>query len=570
MDSGSSEGLPDYSGASAADSHRFPYLCSIVEHHQFWLAFSIHVTSSCRCCQCPMATYDGLMTRIHDTGSQPLGRVVMLQGTGSSVGKSLLVTGFCRVFAQDGYRVAPFKAQNMSRNSGVTPDGLEIGRAQVVQAEAAGIEPTVEMNPVLLKPEGNATSQLISMGKMNGTLQARDFLTRRELLWTTIKDSLDSLRRQYDIVVVEGAGSPAEINLRAGDIVNMAVALYADAPVFIIGDIDKGGVFASLYGTNALISEEERALVKGFIINKFRGDPSLLGDGLDQLKVLTGVDVIGVVPYLSDVYVPEEDSPREARRSFAEVAEDHVEIAVVALPRIANFDEFDTLALRSGVHLRYVRRASDFGEPDLVILPGSKLTVADLDFVRGSGIESKIREHVWNGRALIGICGGLQMLGNSIHDPEGIESDQPFADGLGILDIETAFAGDKLTTRTDAKILADRGLLAGARELKVSGYEIHVGMSDGPTGTSVAMESLNGGNAVGFLDSTGRVFGTYLHDLFKNDAFTQTVVTNLARMKGLAPSDEVEPFSQDAEFEKLAAHLRRHLDIGAVYRSMGL
>ena len=290
----------------------------------------------------------------------------MLQGTGSSVGKSLLVTGLCRVFAQDGYRVAPFKAQNMSRNSGVTPDGLEIGRAQVAQAQAAGIEPEVEMNPVLIKPEGNATLQLVSMGKMVGKLRAYEFMTRREVLWQTIKDSLDTLRSRFDIVVIEGAGSPAEINLRAPDIVNMEVALYADAPVFIVGDIDKGGVFASLYGTNALISDEERELVKGFIINKFRGDPSLLGSGLDQLKQLKGVTVIGVVPYLTDVYVPEEDSPLEARRSAASADADRIDVAVVGSPRIANFDEFDLYvfdpwARISGVRLRYVREASDFG-----------------------------------------------------------------------------------------------------------------------------------------------------------------------------------------------------------------
>ena len=416
----------------------------------------------------------------------------MLQGTGSSVGKSLLVTGFCRVFAQDGYRVAPFKAQNMSRNSGVTPDGLEIGRAQVAQAQAAGVEPSVEMNPVLIKPEGDATAQLVSMGKMAGKLEPYEYLTRREVLWRNIKRSLDVLRSQFDIVVIEGAGSPAEINLRAGDIVNMAVALYADAPVFIIGDIDKGGVFASLYGTNALISEDERALVKGFIINKFRGDASLLDSGLEQLRELTGVSVIGVVPYLTDVYVPEEDAPIEARRSDAQrsdlgrsdslrsdsgVDEEHVDIAVIGLPRIANFDEFDPLARIAGVRLRYVREASDFGDPDLVILPGSKVTVADLDFVRESGIERLLRRHLWNGRALMGVCGGLQMLGNTIRDPRGIESDRAEVQGLGILDIDTEFMVAKLTVRNDAKVVSDVGLLAGTEGMVVSGYEIHVGAS---------------------------------------------------------------------------------------------
>ena len=504
---------------------------------------------------------------------KPLGRVVMLQGTGSSVGKSLLVTGLCRLFARDGYRVAPFKAQNMSLNSGVTPDGLEIGRAQVAQAQAAGIEPSVEMNPILLKPEADSRSQLVAMGKMRGTVHSMQFADRqhrRQVLWPYVTNSLDTLRRQYDIVVIEGAGSPAEINLRAGDIVNMAVALYADAPVFVIGDIDKGGVFASLYGTHALISEEERGLVKGFIINKFRGDVRLLEPGLDQIEDLTGIAVTGVVPYLTDVYVPEEDSPQEARVSGFADEDSLVEVAIVALPHMANFDEFDPLARRSDTRLRYVREAKDFGNPDLVILPGSKVTVADLDFVRNAGFESRIRNHLWNGRALIGICGGMQMLGNSIHDPDGIESERPTAEGLGVLDIETRFIGDKLTTRTEGRIVGDSGLLSGAHGMNVSGYEIHVGVTESDDGASRAMETADGSTPLGYADRTGRALGAYVHDLFKNEAFADGVIGNVARMKGLDQPVESEAFSQEAEFDKLAAHLRTHLDMKAVYGAMGL
>ena len=511
------------------------------------------------------------MRRVTDT--KPLGKVVMLQGTGSSVGKSLLVTGLCRIFAQDGYRVAPFKAQNMSRNSGVTPDGLEIGRAQVAQAEAAGIEPSVEMNPILLKPEADSKSQLVAMGKMRGTIHSMQFADRwhrREVLWPYVTTSLDTLRRQYDITVIEGAGSPAEINLRAGDIVNMAVALYADAPVFVIGDIDKGGVFASLYGTHALISEDERDLVKGFIINKFRGDVRLLEPGLDQIEELTGVGVTGVVPYFTDVYVPEEDSPREARMSGFAGQEDHVEVAVIALPHIANFDEFDPLAMQSGVRLRYVREADEFGDPDLVILPGSKVTIADMDFVRSSGIEGRIRRHLWNGRALIGICGGMQMLGNAIYDPDRIESDKAKVEGLGVLDLDTRFIGDKLTTRTEGRIVGDRGLLSGAQGMSVSGYEIHVGVTESDERASGVIETADGDAILGYADRTGRVLGTYVHDLFKNKAFADSIIGNVARMKGLDQPDESEPFSQDAEFDKLAAHLRKHLDMKAVYGAMGL
>lgn len=505
--------------------------------------------------------------------TKPLGKVVMLQGTGSSVGKSLLVTGLCRVFAQDGYRVAPFKAQNMSLNSGVTPDGLEIGRAQVAQAQAAGIEPSVEMNPILLKPEADSRSQLVAMGKMRGTIHSMQFADRRhrrEILWPYVTNSLDTLRRQYDVIVIEGAGSPAEINLRAGDIVNMAVALYADAPVFVIGDIDKGGVFASLYGTHALISDEERDLVKGFIINKFRGDVRLLEPGLAQIEELTGVAVTGVVPYLTDVYVPEEDSPRDARVSGLTGEDSLVEVAIVALPHMANFDEFDPLARRSDAQLRYVREAGDFGSPDLVILPGSKVTIADLDFVRNSGIESRIRSHLWNGRALIGVCGGMQILGNSIHDPDRIESERPMAEGLGILDLETRFIGEKLTTRTEGRIVGDDGLLSGAGGMSVSGYEIHVGVTESDDSAWRAMETADGSSALGYADKAGRVLGTYMHDLFKNKPFADSIIGNVARMKGLDQPDESEPFSQEAEFDKLAAHLREHLDMKAIYGAMGI
>ena len=497
-------------------------------------------------------------------------RIVMIQGTGSSVGKSYIVTGLCRLFAQDGYSVAPFKAQNMSLNSGVTPDGLEIGRAQVVQAEAAGIEPSVEMNPVLLKPEGEKTSQLVAMGRFAGTVQAMDFLTRRERLWKIITRALDTLRDQYDIVVVEGAGSPAEINLRAGDIVNMEVALYADSPVFIVGDIDKGGVFASLYGTHALIDERERRLVSGFIINKFRGDVDVLRPGLDMIEDLTGVRVAGVLPYLTDVYIPEEDSPSMARRSNPETTAATMDVAIVALPHMANFDEFDPLSRRDGVRLRYVRKASDFGSPDLVILPGSKTTVADLDFLRSTGLERCVRRHLADNRPLIGICGGLQMLGAVIKDPGGLESDRPIVDGLGILDIDTHFLSDKVTTRTHGRITGSVGILEGASGLPFAGYEIHVGVSDSRGRAIPVMAPDNGMAAVGFANESGRVLGTYIHDLFKNDAVVDRILINVSKMMGLAHHYELAEFSQDAEYDKLAGRLREHLDIGMVYAAMGL
>ncbi len=497
-------------------------------------------------------------------------RVVMIQGTGSSVGKSFIVTGLCRLFAQDGFRVAPFKAQNMSLNSAVTPDGLEIGRAQAVQADAAGVEPEVEMNPVLLKPEGHRTSQLVAMGKMRGKLQAMDFLTRKKRLWTVVADALDNLRQRYDIIVVEGAGSPAEINLRSGDIVNMAIALHADAPVFLVGDIDKGGVFASLYGTVELVAKLERELIKGFIINKFRGDVELLKPGLDMIEDLTDVPVAGVLPYLTDVYVPEEDSPRMARVSDRDVHSGTIDIAILALPHMANFDEFDPLARRDGVRLRYVRRSSELGRPDLVIIPGSKTTVDDLTALRESGLEEGVRRHLEDERPLVGVCGGMQMLGSSIHDPDGVESDQPVVQGMGILDIDTHFVSDKTTTRTQGAIVGNTGLLDGASGLDFAGYEIHVGVSDSRGEANPVMNPHDGGPPVGFVDASGRVLGTYVHDLFKNDEVVDRILRNVASMRGLDGSYGTDDFSQDAEYDRLASYLREHLDVGLLYTSMGI
>ena len=450
------------------------------------------------------------------------GRVVMIQGTGSSVGKSLLVTGLCRLFAQDGWRAAPFKAQNMSLNSAATSDGLEIGRAQAAQAEAAGVEPNVEMNPVLLKPEGDKTSQLVVMGRMAGSIQSMDFPARRDRLWHIVTGALDTLRARYDVVVMEGAGSLAEINLRAGDIVNMAVALYSEAPVFLVGDIDRGGVFASLYGTLALIDERERRLVKGLVINKFRGDLDLLKPGLDMIEDIANVPVAGVVPYLTDVYVPEEDSPTMARVSAnfdRDRTRDAIDVAVIALPRMANFDEFDPLARRSDARLRYVRRPDEFGAPDLVILPGSKTVVADLDALRRSGIAQRIERHIAAGGPLIGVCGGMQMLGRSIRDPRGIESDRQLVDGLGVLDIDTEMTPEKVTAHARSRVTGRSGLLAGAAGLEFTGYEIHIGVSGARgDGAAPVMETVGSGAPVGFADDSGRVVGSYVHDMFKNNA----------------------------------------------------
>ena len=499
-------------------------------------------------------------------------RVVMIQGTGSSVGKSFIAAGLCRMFARDGFSVAPFKAQNMSLNSAVTPDGLEIGRAQAVQADAAMTAPTVEMNPVLLKPEGDMSSQLVLMGEMDGSLRSMDFPDRKRRLWGAVTSSLDALRSRFDIVVIEGAGSPAEINLRQGDIVNMEVALYARAPVLLVGDIDKGGVFAALYGTLALISKRERELVAGFIINKFRGDVDLLKPGLDMFEDMVGKPVIGVLPYLADVYVPEEDSPKMARVSSNTGANEGggaLDVAVVALPRMANFDEFDPLARRRGVRLRYIRNRAEFGSPDLLILPGSKTTAADLAHLRRTRMEADVRRHVDAGLPVIGVCAGMQMLGASISDPHGVESDTPRVDGMGVLDIDTEFARRKTTARVNGVVEGGFGLLAGADGMAFSGYEIHVGVTASRGGAAAALRS-DGGDAVGFLNPSGRALGTCVHDLFKNGGLTERILQNAAEMSGAAIRPETDTFSQDAEYDKLANYLRQNLDTGMIYGAMGL
>src|SRR3712207_4902676 len=335
-------------------------------------------------------------------------RVLMVQGSASSVGKSLLVAGLCRLFRQDGVRVAPFKAQNMSNNAAVTPEGGEIGRAQAAQAEAAGVAPAADMNPILLKPEADRRSQVVLRGRPAFTLHAGEFLTRKLELWPYVTESLDRLRAAYDLVLIEGAGSPAEINLRPGDIVNMRVARYADAPVLLAGDIDRGGVFAHLYGTLALLEPEERALVRGFVINKFRGDVSLLADGLRMIEDRTGVPVLGVVPYVKDLRIADEDaaSLEQPRRTGSGA----VDVAVVKLPHIANFDDIDPLEHEPDVRVRYVERGGELGLPDLVVLPGTKTTVPDLCWLHERELASAIAAHAARGGAVVGLCGGYQML----------------------------------------------------------------------------------------------------------------------------------------------------------------
>ncbi|MBN1813585.1 MAG: cobyric acid synthase [Anaerolineae bacterium] len=497
-------------------------------------------------------------------------RVLMVQGTASSAGKSLLVTALCRIFAQDGVRVAPFKAQNMALNSFVTPEGREIGRSQAVQAEACGIPPHVDMNPVLLKPEGETRSQVIVMGRPWQSLAAVNYYERKQILWEQVIAALARLRGQYELVVIEGAGSPAEINLRESDIVNMAVALHADAPVLLVGDIDRGGVFASLLGTLMLVEAEERRLIKGLVINKFRGDVRLLESGLEMLEERTGVPVLGVVPYLHDLHIAEEDSVALDGVQAAAGPDGVIDVAVIRFPRISNFDDFDALALEPGVRVRYVGSAHELGWPDAVILPGTKHTLADLGWLHSQGLDRRVTELAWQGAAVVGICGGYQMLGRAISDAAGIES--PAGEqgvGLGLLPVVTEFAPVKATHQVQARTLSGAG-----SGIEVTGYEIHMGQSHPLDGNLRPLLQLlrRGREAVevfdGAVDGSGRVWGTYLHGIFDNTGFRRVWLRSLGWS---LPDQEVDLAAiRQAACDRLAAAVRSSLDMKRLRQIVGI
>jgi len=496
-------------------------------------------------------------------------RLLMVQGTMSHVGKSVLVAALCRIFLQDGLRVAPFKAQNMALNSYVTPDGLEIGRAQAVQAEAAGIEPQVEMNPVLLKPEAECRSQVVVMGRPVGSYTAAEYHRLKPSLLPVVLDALERLRARFDVVVMEGAGSPAEVNLRDHDIVNMGLARMVGAPVLLVGDIERGGIFAQLVGTLELLEPEERALVKGLVINKFRGDKALLAPGLRFLEERTGLPVAGVVPYDPELSLPEEDSV--ALESSFRRGAGVLDVAVVRLPRIANFDDLDPLRREAGVALRFVSRGKDLGRPDMIVIPGTKTTIADLEHLWSTGLADAIREAATAGSAVVGICGGFQMLGQVVLDPQGVESRHPKAQGLGLLPVVTTFRSWKTTHRIKAQVVTDQGLLQGCRGMVVQGYEVHMGESSGAAEAPFLLLSRSGQQCHipdGALAAHGWVLGTYIHGLFHNAPLRRQMLSNLARRKGVrlppAPEVETDPYNVWATL------VRKHLDMGLLYSVLGL
>ena len=475
-------------------------------------------------------------------------KVLMIQGSSSSAGKSLLVTALCRIYARRGIKIAPFKAQNMSNNAAVCADGSEIGRAQALQAAACGILPTADMNPVLIKPEADSRSQVIVMGRPWQTLEARNYYEKKKILWEYVTQSLDRLREAHELVIIEGAGSPVELNLKRGDIVNMAVARYANAPVLLVGDIDHGGVFAQLLGTLWLLEPGERDLLRGFIVNKFRGDLSLFQDGIQIIEQKSGIPVLGVVPYLRGLSLPDEDavSVEVASRSAQPANDSQTDIAVLALPRIANFDDFDSLRAEPNVHIRHVDSIEKLGNPHAIIIPGTKSTMADLNWLRHTGLADAIIKFANNGGEVVGICGGYQMLGQSIHDPHHVESKYDSTEGFGLLPTITTFAQRKATYQVHAKI----SNFASLTDEIIQGYEIHMGET---TTESHWLEILSrNGEQVkapdGSISSNGKIWGCYLHGLFANDSFRHAWLTRLG-WQGEIVSQAVR---YEASLEKLA------------------
>ncbi|MFZ5975007.1 MAG: cobyric acid synthase [Bacillota bacterium] len=496
----------------------------------------------------------------------------MLQGTASTVGKSLLTAAFLRILKQDGYSVAPFKSQNMALNSFVTASGGEMGRAQVMQAEAAGVLPDCSMNPILIKPTADTKAQVILNGKALGNLNAMEYHNMKDDLRDGIRQTYATLEKRFDYIVIEGAGSPAEINLSDNDLVNMGMAKLADAPVILIGDIDRGGVFASLYGTIMLLKQEERERVKAVIINKFRGDAEILKPGLTMLEDLIGIPVLGVIPYM-DIDLEEEDSVSERfRKSIAAGAQ--VKIGVVYLPYMSNFTDFNMLYREHGVGVEFISSPGQMEDKDLIIIPGSKNTIGDLTYLKKAGLAQKAAAFAANGGLLMGICGGYQMLGKKIYDPERCETDAGEALGLGLLDFEVTMQREKVTAQSRGKIAFEgEGLFAALNGCSLEGYEIHMGQNVyGSSAVPVAYLDKPEGGESAVLDmvcnNKGNVFGTYLHGIFDNGIFLRGLINYLRGRKGMEPLEaKPESFAdfKEREYDRLADIVRHNTDMELFY-----
>ncbi len=477
---------------------------------------------------------------------------IMIQGTMSNAGKSLLAAGLCRIFRQDGLRVAPFKSQNMALNSFITKAGGEMGRAQVVQAEAAGIDPDVRMRPILLKPTTDVGSQVIVNGQVQGNMRAMEYYRHKRDYIPAIMEAYNGLAKDFDVIVIEGAGSPAEINLKADDIVNMGMAKLADAPVLLVGDIDRGGVFAQLYGTVALLEPEERARIKGTVVNKFRGDRAILEPGIRILEDLCKVPVAGVIPYVH-LDIDDEDSLSE--RFSRKDGRRLLDIAVIRLPRISNFTDFSPFERYENVSLRYVEKTADLGEPDMILLPGTKSTIADLKWLRQSGLEAAVLKAADAGTLVFGVCGGYQMLGERIADPEQVEAaGETEIRGLGLLPLETVFRGQKVQTQTEGVFSGVDGLLSGLNGLRYEGYEIHMGRS---------------GEKLPPLVSRRNVYGSYVHGVFDAPGIADEILRALCRIKGVdfaaLGTFDVTAY-KERQYDLLADTVRNNMDMDLVYR----
>lgn len=497
---------------------------------------------------------------------------IMIQGTMSNAGKSLVVAGLCRILKQDGYRVAPFKSQNMALNSYITKEGLEMGRAQVMQAEAAGVEPSVLMNPILLKPTNDVGSQVIVNGEVLGNMSARDYFQYKKKLVPDILKAYHALEENADVIVIEGAGSPAEINLKSDDIVNMGLAELVDAPVLLVGDIDRGGVFAQLIGTTVLLEEKENERIKGTIINKFRGDKTILEPGIDMLEEKSGIPVVGVLPYMN-VSLEDEDS---LTTRFGKKEQGLIDIAVIHVPRISNFTDCNVFEQMEGVSVRYVSSVAELKEPDMIILPGSKNTIGDLKWMRQNGLEAAVKKRA--GKCLIyGICGGYQMLGNEIADPDGVEEGGTIR-GMELLPMRTVLEKEKVRTQVSGRFAQITGRLKELSGMELSGYEIHMGKSFADQDEAGSMrlcriENRESGEEKedGFF--TEHIYGSYVHGIFDKGTIATTIIKILAEQKGIdweaKQSFDYAQFKEE-QYDLLAKTMREHMDMDAIYRIIGL
>jgi len=491
----------------------------------------------------------------------------MFQGTGSSVGKSILTAGICRILKDEGYNIAPFKAQNMALNSYVTEDGKEMGRAQVVQAEAARIKPMVEMNPILLKPTSHMGSQVILNGKIYRNMSPAEFYSEKNKFKDIIKEAYKKLESLYDIIVIEGAGSPAEINLKENDLVNMGLAELVDSPVILIGDIDKGGVFASIYGTIMLLEPEERKRIKGFIINKFRGDVELLMPGIKMLEDKINIPCLGVVPYI-DINIDDEDS---VTTRFTKKDSGDVTVGVIKLPYISNFSDFTPLEGEKDVNLKYINNKRDMDDVNLIIIPGSKNTIMDMKYLLDSGMDREIINKHKEGIPVIGICGGYQILGKEIIDPNYIESPLYKIEGLGLLDASTIIQENKVTTQTTGEFIRELQMSESKRHDVIKGYEIHMGKTELYKDCYPTIR-LNNGRMDGVISEDARVFGTYLHGIFENDSFRHGLISVLKKNKGILAEREITNYNEakEREYDKLAATIEKNIHIRKIKDIIGI